>query len=1470
MKILKFTIVLIMALCCQSLAFAQCENDTTPPVITVPDDITIDCDEDWPPIPAVTCWDDCDQALIPTFTFWFVENKCGFESMILLWAATDQAGNSTSATQVVMQCDLSPPVFEDCPPDVTVSCEDGVPEPPELTVTDVCDGPLVPILVEDIAPGDCDDEYTVTRTWTATDSHGNSSDCVQVITVIDDTAPFITGYGPDDVQLSDMTVECNAIPEPMEANAFDTCDDDVEVVFTSKIIPGLCDDSYMIYRAWEAVDNCGNTSPLGEQTLTVVDTTAPELVFDQSDPQVEACDVWINEWHTPCGPGEQAEIAGPAGTDLTGYTLYVYYANGLSGTYGLSGIIPDMMNGYGVVTRSTNPTPDNNLYSFAITDNNGDVIHLSSLSPTYVGPYSGGAANGMMTDPENVSNAGNHGCGSTYLTGAGSQYSDFTAVATPSGNGNNTIGTLNPGQSFIGTAGNGECGFPLDLTVECDEIPDALEASATDNCDGDVDISFSESSTSWDDCEYYIYRTWTATDNCGNSSSHTQTITVTDSNAPVLSSLPADMSLDCTDPIPAMAVLTADDVCSGTVDVYSYEDYDYDCPGQYDIIRYWYAYDDCGNFTDHTQVISISDTNGPSIIHNLDLEITVECDAIPAAEELTAVANCSDAFVSVSEVIIDDYCFNDYTYVLYRLYVATDECGNTSSVTQTIHVQDFTAPTFDTLPADADIDCPNEGGGEPDEVTATDNCDENPSVWYSDNYEDCAINRTWYAQDNCGNLTTHLQVLSFNDEEAPTFTFEPENMTVSCEDVPEPAEVGAEDNCSTPFVSLDEKTLPGSCANSYILLRTWTAQDACDNVATQTQVITVYDYSAPTWDQDMPESMEHPCDEPLPAVPSISATDNCGSVTIDYNEYFEDYNGCEGFYVRQWWATDECGNSTYHSQTITLTDDEAPEFFFDPDDDQVACNAYSAIMNSTGGTSDQAIADFIGVPLSEIEALVPQNATTGSVIKQEISTVAGDVLTFDHLYNTSEGSNNNTYNDFAFAVICQNGAVLIADTFDPENVWTLNSHVINSTGTCTLAFGVLNATDGIVNTFMRVDNIQGVSLNDGSFESGALAPNWDSLGNASVNDDDSSAGTTDCFLSDLVVECDEVPAPWDAPVSDNCDDDIFVSYSETNTPGDCANEYTLYRVWTAYDNCGNSTTVDQEITVIDTTAPEFVDFPADEILYCDPDVPPVVSPTATDNCDSFVDITFVQTIEYGVSFGSVGTDVVTRTWTATDDCGNSTTQSQQITLVADCPSNGCVSLYDFLDAPDAMTIVENPSTVEFYWDVPSDAVVAQARITSSLGTTYHIMYNLDFPKIVSSSFFQNGIEYDVDIRYASQVTPCIIASQWSDASSFTLISGGSSLAQDGNPFEAEDVKAVDFDDSTLSIFPNPNNGNFTVDTNLEEFSIEIYNVDGKLIESMGNFYNGQNQLELNGYASGVYMLRIFNDTESLNTRFVIQ
>ncbi len=148
--------------------------------------------------------------------------------------------------------------------------------------------------------------------------------------------------------------------------------------------------------------------------------------------------------------------------------------------------------------------------------------------------------------------------------------------------------------------------------------------------------------------------------------------------------------------------------------------------------------------------------------------------------------------------------------------------------------------------------------------------------------------------------------------------------------------------------------------------------------------------------------------------------------------------------------------------------------------------------------------------------------------------------------------------------------------------------------------------------------------------------------------------------------------------TDNCDNDVDVTFKETKTDGSCPGNYVLTRTWTATDDCGNSTSGSQVITVRDNSKPVLVGVPSDIAADCD-DVPAAASGvSATDNCDNDVDVTFKETKTDGACPGNY---VLTRTWTATDDCGNSTSGSQVITVrdnskpvLVGVPSGHCCSL----------------------------------------------------------------------------------------------------------------------------------------------------------------------------------------------------
>ena len=85
------------------------------------------------------------------------------------------------------------------------------------------------------------------------------------------------------------------------------------------------------------------------------------------------------------------------------------------------------------------------------------------------------------------------------------------------------------------------------------------DAVAADN--GEVTIEVSSETTAGDAAgNYTVVRTFTATDDAGNSASATQTITVQDTTAPEFTFVPADYTVECSDEMP-MDDATAADNC---------------------------------------------------------------------------------------------------------------------------------------------------------------------------------------------------------------------------------------------------------------------------------------------------------------------------------------------------------------------------------------------------------------------------------------------------------------------------------------------------------------------------------------------------------------------------------------------------------------------------------------------------------------------------------------------------------------------------------------------------------------------------------------------------------------------------------------------------------------------------------------------------------------------------------------------
>ncbi|MEP2023644.1 MAG: DUF5689 domain-containing protein [Reichenbachiella sp.] len=158
--------------------------------------------------------------------------------------------------------------------------------------------------------------------------------------------------------------------------------------------------------------------------------------------------IFINEIHYDNDGGdvnEGIEIAGPAGTDLSSFSLILYNGNGgaVYNTEALSGVIPDLQNGFGTVFFSIlglqNGSPD----GVAFVDGSNQVIQFLSYEGTITGV--GGAADGLLSQDLGVAESSTTPEGlSLQLVGEGTTYSDFTWATEAS----SSYDAINLGQTF--------------------------------------------------------------------------------------------------------------------------------------------------------------------------------------------------------------------------------------------------------------------------------------------------------------------------------------------------------------------------------------------------------------------------------------------------------------------------------------------------------------------------------------------------------------------------------------------------------------------------------------------------------------------------------------------------------------------------------------------------------------------------------------------------------------------------------------------------------------------------------------------------------------------------------------------------------------------------------------------------------------------------------------------------------------
>jgi hypothetical protein len=252
--------------------------DTTPPTITCPANVTVQCDADVPPADFAggTASDNCGTPTVVHVSD-VASGTCP-KIITRTYKATDASGNMATCTQTITVKDTTPPVLSGCPANASFQCISQVPSPPTVTATDNCDGPVAVMFSETQSNPGSSCNNVITRTWTATDACGNTASCSQTITVNDTTAPTITTCPA--AQSAFANGGCQAAVPNFTSGvvASDNCTPSGSLMITQSPAAGTMVGLGTHTITLTVKDACNNSSTC-TTTFTVTDNTPPTITI---------------------------------------------------------------------------------------------------------------------------------------------------------------------------------------------------------------------------------------------------------------------------------------------------------------------------------------------------------------------------------------------------------------------------------------------------------------------------------------------------------------------------------------------------------------------------------------------------------------------------------------------------------------------------------------------------------------------------------------------------------------------------------------------------------------------------------------------------------------------------------------------------------------------------------------------------------------------------------------------------------------------------------------------------------------------------------------------------------------------------------------------------------------------------------------------------------------------------------------
>ena len=334
----------------------------------------------------------------------------------------------------------------------------------------------------------------------------------------------------------------------------------------------------------------------------------------------------------------------------------------------------------------------------------------------------------------------------------------------------------------------------------------------------------------------------------------------------------------------------------------------------------WTATDASGNFATFSQIISIIDSTAPELM--TPANIIQEAEDMASNSVILGDAQSSDIIgvLAIENDAPEVFPFGE-TIVTWT---ATDTSGNSISSTQLVTIVDTIAPSI-TAPESIIV----EAISEQENVVVLENSivediSEIDSIT-NDAPEFFPLGETivtWTAKDNAGNMATVQQEVSLVDTTVPSIALPSDIKVEAVSSDSNIIEIG--DAIGSDIVEIDEIT--NDAPEVFPLGETtvtWTATDTSGNSASDTQLVTVVDTTAPNITQleditvDATSATSNQIELVLPTV-----DDAISDVTIT-NDAPDVYPFGET--IITWSAEDESGNLSYTNQKIIVVDNSPPE-----------------------------------------------------------------------------------------------------------------------------------------------------------------------------------------------------------------------------------------------------------------------------------------------------------------------------------------------------------------------------------------------------------------------------------------------------------------------------------------------------------------------------------------------------------------